>query len=433
MPPSDAAASVPPILQDETARLRRAVEELSVLNDLARTISASLDPQEVMDVIIRRSLRAVQAEQGVITMVEQQSADPLKTLVRAMNSTKEHEHLRPTQNLLGWMHLNKKPMLLNSPRTDPRFQGVEWSSSMQSVICVPLMIKSELKGVLTVYNKRGNGGFTDDDQRVLAIIAAQSAHVIENARLNEHEKQFLKMQEELRLAYKIQMDLLPGEAPSIPGYDVAAKTIPAQLVGGDYFDFIQARENTLAVCVGDVSGKGLPAALLMANTQATLRGQALVAGSVTECITRSNTLMYQSTSAEKFVTLFYGVLDYQNHVLVSSNAGHEHPYHFSTAEQPTKLEKGGTALGMLDSFPYEEEKVRLAVGDVVVMFSDGITEAMDDKRAQFGAERLETVIRQHRELSAAALIGKIIEAVQWHSGLAPQADDMTLLVIRRIG
>ncbi len=432
MPPSDATASVPPILQDETSRLRRAVEELSILNDLARTISASLDPQEVMDVIIRRSLRAVQAEQGVITMVEQQSADPLKTLVRAMNSTKEHEHLRPTQNLLGWMHLNKKPLLLNSPRTDTRFQGVDWAASMQSVICVPLMIKSELKGVLTVYNKRGTEGFTDDDQRVLAIIAAQSAHVIENARLNEHEKQFLKMQEELRLAYKIQMDLLPAEAPTIPGYDVAAKTIPAQLVGGDYFDFIPGQENKLAVCVGDVSGKGLPAALLMANTQATLRGQSLVAGSVTECITRSNTLLYQSTSAEKFVTLFYGVLDYKNHVMVCSNAGHEHPYHFVAAERLDKLEKGGTALGMLESFPYEEETVSLSVGDAIVMFSDGITEAMDDKRAQFGAERLEEVIRQHRQLSASALIGKIIEAVQWHSGLAPQADDMTLLVLKRV-
>ncbi len=433
MPPSESSASITPVLSDETSRLRRAVEELSILNDLARTISASLDPQEVMDVIIRRSLRAVQAEQGVITMVEQQAADPLKTLVRAMNSTKEHEHLRPTQNLLGWMHLNKKPLLLNSPRTDPRFQGVEWASSMQSVMCVPLMIKSELKGVLTVYNKRGNGGFTDDDQRVLAIIGGQSAQVIENARLNEHEKQFLKMQEELRLAYKIQMDLLPAEAPSIPGYDVAAKTITEQLVGGDYFDFIPGKDGTLAVCVGDVSGKGLPAALLMANTQATLRGQSLVANSVTECITRSNTLLYQSTSAEKFVTLFYGVLDYKNHVLVCSNAGHEHPYHFSNAEQPSKLEKGGTALGMLDSFPYDEETVPLAIGDTIVMFSDGISEAMDDKRAQFGAERLEALIRQHRQLSAAALIGKIVEAVQWHSGLAPQTDDMTLLVIKRTG
>ncbi len=431
MPEQEAAASLPHSLQEETSRLRRAVEELSILNDLARTIGASLNPQEVMDTIIRRSLRAVQAEQGVITLVEQQSADPLKTFVRAMDST-EHEHLRPNQNLLGWMHLNKKPLLMNSPQTDPRFQGVGWSSSIQSVACVPLMIKSELKGVLTVYNKRGQNGFTEDDQRLLAIIAGQSAQVIENARLNEHEKQFLKMQEELRLAYKIQMDLLPSSAPAIPGYDIAGKTIPAQLVGGDYFDFIPVNEHRIALCLGDVSGKGLPAALLMANTQATLRGQTLVAGSVTDCISRSNTLLYQSTSPEKFVTLFYGVLDTQRHQFTCSNAGHEHPYHFSSGDQPQKLDKGGTALGMLESFPYEEDVISLAPGDTIIMFSDGISEAMDANRQQFGAERLEAIIRQNVASSAGTIIGKIVEAAQWHAGLAPQADDMTLLVIKRL-
>lgn len=223
-------------LREENERLKRAVEELSVLNELARAIGASSNPEEIMQTIVRRSLRAVNAEQGVITLVEQKSADPMKTLVRAMVSTSEHEQFHLTQALLGWMHLHKKPLVLNDPRTDERFRGVQWDESVRSLLCVPMMIKSELRGVLTIINKNKKEGkrFTEEDQRLLAIIAAQSAQVVENARLNEREKQLLKMQEEVRLAAKIQAELLPHAAPVVEGYEIVGANIPAQVVGGDH-------------------------------------------------------------------------------------------------------------------------------------------------------------------------------------------------------
>ncbi|HEY6952760.1 MAG TPA: GAF domain-containing protein, partial [Bacteroidota bacterium] len=260
-------------LEEENRRLKRAVEELSILNDLGRAISASLDSQEIMQTIIRRSLRAVNAEQGVITLVDERASQPMKTLVRTMVSSSDHEQFQVNQALLGWMYLNKKPLLLNNPKSDERFRGVRWEESVQTLLCVPLIVKSELKGVLTVFNKRGNGGFSDEDQRLLAIIAVQSGQVIETARLYEEEKAFVKMQEEVRLASRIQSDLLPKTTPTIEGYEIAGRSIPAQVVGGDYFDFIQIEDKRLAICLGDVTGKGLPASLLMANLQATLRGQ----------------------------------------------------------------------------------------------------------------------------------------------------------------
>ena len=419
------------VLLDENRRLKHAVQELSILNDLARAIGGSLDPQEIINTIIRRSLRAISAEQGVITLVDQEANDPMKTFVRAMDSSVEHEEFHLTQSLLGWMHLNKKPLLVNSPRTDDRFRGVTWDDSITTLVCVPMMIKSELKGVITAYNKKGGAGFTEDEQRLLSIIAAQSAQVVENARLNERERQLLKMQEEIRLASKIQNDLLPKAAPEIPGYEIAGRSIPAQVVGGDYFDFIPVNDHRLAICVGDVSGKGLPASLLMANTQATLRGQTFINPSARECMERSNKLLFDSTSPDKFVTMFYSVLDVSSHELSYSNAGHDIPYLLSPAGPLKRLNVGGVPLSMLEQFPFQEETIAMQPGDLLVICSDGIPEAMDVNQVQFTDERLSLLLDKLRAASAADVIDGIVAAVRKHAGTAPQADDMTVVVVKR--
>jgi sigma-B regulation protein RsbU (phosphoserine phosphatase) len=416
---------------EENRRLRRAVEELSILNDLARAIGASLNSQEIMHTIIHRSLRAMDAEQGVITMVDQHAAEPMKTLIRTMVSSAAHSPYHFNQSLLGWMQLNRRPIVVNDPLGDERFRGVQWEESVHSLLSVPLMIKSELRGVLTVYNKREGRPFTEEDQRLLAIIAAQSAQVIENARLYESEKTLLRMNEELRMAAKIQEDLLPKSAPQVPGYDIAGKTVPAQVVGGDYFDFIAKEETKLAICLGDVSGKGLAAALLMANLQATLRGQTLTNSSARVCVQQSNRLLYQSTSPEKFATLFYGLLDGVRHTLTYSNAGHEIPILLSAENQLRQLETGGTVLSIVEDFPFEEETIPIAVGDLLVIYSDGITEAMNECQEQFGPARLERVIKEMRREPAAGLMEQIVSAVRSHTRGVQQADDMTLVVVKR--
>lgn len=418
-------------LRQENRRLARALEELAMLNELAREIGASRNSDTIMDRIIRRSLKAVDAEQAVITLVSEQSREPMKTLVRAMVTSSEHEQFHVNQNLLGWMHLNKRPLMSNSPRSDERFRGITWDPSIRSILCVPLMVKSALMGVLTAYNKKGGVGFTEEDQRLLSIIAMQSGQVIENARLYEEEQKLIGMQEEVRLAGVIQMELLPGSAPNVPGYDIAGKTIPAQQVGGDYFDFVSVDDHTLAVCLGDVSGKGLPASLLMANLQATLRSQTLATSSASECIRRSNQLLYRSTDPEKFATLFYGILDFAQHRMMYSNAGHENPILFASGADMTRLETGGTVLGVVENFPFEDGVVELSPGDTLVIFSDGITEAFDESDQQFGEKRLIDAVAQHRNEPAESINQHIIEAVTTYAGSAPQADDLTLVVIKR--
>jgi sigma-B regulation protein RsbU (phosphoserine phosphatase) len=419
-------------LQEENRRLKRAVEELSVLNELARSIGASLNAKEIMDKIIQRALRSVGAEQGVIALVAKQPNDTVKTVARAMVTSSARQPLHLNQSLLGWMYLNEKPLLINDLRNDERFQGLKSEQSVTSVLCVPMMIKSELRGVLAVYNKKGGGGFTEEDERLLGIVAGQSAQIVENARLYEEEKALSNLKQEVRLVSRIQAELLPKGAPEVRGYQIAGRNIPAQMVGGDYFDFIRVEPDKVCFCLGDVSGKGLPASLLMANLQATLRGQTHRETTTSDCLKRCNTMLYRSTDPEHFATLFCGLLDLDKHTMTYCNAGHNYPFLFSKGTEPARLETGGIVLGILEDYPFEQATVDFGPGDLLVVFSDGITEAINADEVEFGEERLLRLLEEHREDTPVGIIERTIKAVREHAAGHPQADDMTMVVLRRL-
>jgi sigma-B regulation protein RsbU (phosphoserine phosphatase) len=419
-------------LQDENNRLRKAVQELSVLNDLARDIGSTMSLEDVIQNVVKRSVRALRCQQGTITLVKEEAQDEMKTFIRANDSIANHEQFHLNQNILGWMMINKKPMLSNDLSTDPRFNGVKMDMGVRSVLCVPLLVRNSLTGILTVFNKKDGAEFTEDDKRLLAIIAAQSAQVLENARLYEQEKDLLAMQEQLKLAQKIQFELLPQKPPQIKGFDIVGATFPAQSVGGDYFDFIRLDERRTGICLGDVTGKGLPASLLMANVQATLRGQAIVNASPKECLVRANQLLFESTSPEKFVTLFYMVIDTDDHRVTFCNAGHDHPYIITPAGEVVRLKTGGIMLGAMPSFPFQEETIALNSGDTLVVYSDGVPEAMNNKNEFFGDPALEVVLKEHRSASAGELLNRIVEAVRTHTGTHPQSDDITVVIVKKL-
>ncbi len=416
---------------EENRRLRRAVEELTTLNELTSAIAALRDSQEIMDTIIRLSLKSIHAQQGVITLIDFTEKQEMKTLIRANVSSGMQDKFHLDQNLLGWMHINRKPLMMNDPSKDERFKGVKWDESIHSLLCVPMQVKAELIGVLTIYNKKGDQDFIEGDQRLLAIIAGQSAQVVENARLYEEEKEYFKMQDEVKVASQIQNGLLPKFAPQIEGYDLAGISIPAQAVGGDYFDFIEIEGNKLGVCLGDVTGKGMPAALLMANLQATIRGFALTTSSANDCVYRANKLLVKSTDLGKFVTLFYGNLDLRTHLFSFSNAGHDSPFLVSKSERVSRLNTGGTILGFLEESQYLEEIVTFKPGDTLVIYSDGITEAMNSFEEEFGEDRVCQIVQNNMDKSAAELIEQILAAINGFSEGTPRMDDMTLVVVKR--
>jgi len=220
-----------------------------------------------------------------------------------------------------------------------------------------------------------DGRFTIEDEEVITALSVHSAIALENARLYALERQSIAFEKELTAAHNVQVSLLPQKPPTIPGYDVYGMSEPAQYVGGDYFDYIRIDEERTAICCGDVTGKGLPAALLMANLQAILRSQRMVGPTPRRIMNRVNKLLRQSISEGKFVTLFYGILDVTKHWLVFTNGGHENPFLLRTSGIIDRLIPGGTVLGIIDDLFFEEDAVQLEPGESVVMYSDGVTEA----------------------------------------------------------
>ncbi len=299
-----------------------------------------------------------------------------------------------------------------------------------------LKSEQEVYGFLCVGWNAPGRFFTSGEAKLANVLGTMASLALQNDSLHrqrrEEEKALLRIQEEMRLASRIQRDLLPQSAPRIEGYDLAGYTQPALTVGGDYFDFIPLGGQRLAVALGDVSGKGLPASLLMANLQATIRGQALLDASPAVALQVSNRLLLASTSDAKFVTLVYGALDVKDHRFLYSNAGHDPPLLFPVHGAPRELSVGGLVLGVMDNAAYREEGVSLQPGEMLLLYSDGIPEAQNGAECEFGVEALVRLVQEHRAEPAPRLIERIFCAVREHCGSDVQQDDQTVILIRRL-
>lgn len=414
----------------EIDQLQKSVESLSILNDLTMAMTRTADPEKAVEKLINRSMRAVNAEQATVKTLTANKTSPLVTQIDIHASSAEHFAVGIDDSLLGYMLLNTppRPLVIDDPPNDKRFKNLGWEESIHSVLCLPLLLRGELIGILTLYNKRGGGGFTENDSRILSIIAANAAQIFENTNLI---KQTSRMEEQLNLAAEIQANLVPDTPPQLEGYDIAGSSTAAQNVGGDYYDWIPIDDTHLAVCLGDVSGKGLPASLIMANVQATVRGQTVIDSQPNERIARSNTLLCRSIDDEHFVTMWYCVLDAEAHQLIYCSAGHEHPFLVSADGGCRRLDQGGLALGVFENIEYEQQTVGMQPGDVLVVYSDGVTDATTVADEAFGEERLQSVIVENCTNPAQAIVGAIISAVENHAGNADQFDDLTVVVVKR--
>jgi len=246
------------------------------------------------------------------------------------------------------------------------------------------------------------------------------------------EEARIRSQEEARMARNIQINLLPKAGPDLPGYDIAGRNIPALNVGGDYFDFIRLDDHRVAIGVGDVSGKGLAASLVMANLQATMRSLALFDADPKDCLERANKLLFRSTDARTFVSLFYGILDARQGTLRYANAGQGMPLLFHASEKPGRLAQRGIALGVKEDVQYNEEEIPITVGDRILIYTDGISEAMNAAMEEFGEERLQRIIAGTRTSSSLGLIEEILAEVNAYIHDASRNDDMTVVLLKRL-
>lgn len=421
-------------LQEENLRLKNAVEELSVLNDVATAIASTQSLEKVIELMVKRCIKHLKVEQGVVMLLEDRgNENQFHTMIRKQDSSTEILPYRFDTQLAGWMLKNKAPLLVKDLKTDNRFKlSADEKVAIKSLLGVPLTVKGRMTGIIIVFNKRDDTGFTSNDQRLLSIIAAQSAQIVENARLNKEEQALIHIQEEMRVAQNIQQNLLPKEEPVFEGYEFVGRSIPAKEVGGDYYDFIPLNDGRLAFCLADISGKGIPAALLMANLQATLRGQAFIGNECNNSVSFANNILYHNTDPTRYATLFYSLLNTKEHKITYCNAGHNNPYIFSPGKEPLRLSEGGIVVGMIPDYPFNEGSLEIFPNDVFVLYSDGVTEAMNFKDEEFGDERLEAIVRENLNLKAAEIIDNIFNEVKIFTKDAPQSDDITMVIIKRV-
>lgn len=274
----------------------------------------------------------------------------------------------------------------------------------------------------------------EDELGDLAVSFNEMAAAVKQGREEAVARERLEL--EIKTARKIQQKLLPIAMPDVPGFEIAGTSLPSQQVGGDYFDFLDMGKGQLGIAIGDVSGKGIPAALLMANLQASLHAQVIKPGEVAEVTSRINNLLTHSTDANMFATFFYGILDRNNSTFTSTNAGHNPPILIREDASIERLHAGGLIIGFLVDQKYNQETVTLNPGNVLVLFTDGITEAVDPARESvaghlFGEERLIQVIKEKKSGTAREIQSAILTAIADHTGNSPQFDDITLVVIKR--
>jgi len=422
-------------LEIENKRLKTAVGELEALIDIATAISSSLSVEEICDRIVGKVIKRCRGSQGAIFLLGKSEKAPMETFVRRKDSGVREHPARMGMALTGWMIKNQRALILSTDK-DPDGLLAHSTEGVKSALTVPLKTQGKLIGVMTVFNKLDSDSFTMDDQRFLSIVAAQSAQSLEAARLQQEEKRLGQLKEEMRVAGQIQGTMMPSEFPSMSGYDLYATNMPADEIGGDCYDVIQIDSHRTLISVGDVSGHGVGAALLMANAQAVVRAQLPYSETaepdLREIVQGVSEFLSQWTEHDKYITLFLGILDSADGTIEFVNAGHNPPMLLEGDGKLTELEAGGIPLGMFTGSFYDVGKITLDINSRLLVFTDGVTELANEADEQFGEERLGSFIQNSQKLDSRSFCDKLMDELGSYRGKSVQADDITLLSIRRV-
>lgn len=403
-------------LKDTSAFLERKNQLLTTLFEINREFSSLLDREEILKFL---SLRLM----GQLTVTK------FSLLLKNGDSYFEIalNRLQITPQELDAINRHFFQADFSSPDCFEACRALV-SSCM---VLMPMYSQHELKGLLFVGAKMNRQEFRTEEENFLEALAGTAMTALENARLFQEELEKKRLEEELNIARQIQQGLLPTELAQMEGYDFAALNISSKQIGGDYYDLIDIGNGEMVIVIADVSGKGTPAALLMANTQAALRALSPLNIPLPELISRLNNLLYGNTSSDKFVTLFCARLHVPSRMLTFVNAGHNPPFLLRRTGEIELLSDGGLVLGIMETMiPYEEKTIELQRGDTVLMYTDGVTEALSPESEEFTEERTEAALRKNTSASAQGIIETVLSDVQAHADIAPQSDDITMIVLK---
>jgi len=313
-------------------------------------------------------------------------------------------------------------------------QELQTLDFMRTQLLLPIMGREGLSGIISLGPKLSEAAYSETDKRLLQAVAWQTGMALENGRLLASLAQEAAHRErlsyELEIAREVQERLYPQSYPPVPGVEYRGYCRPAQGIGGDYYDFLQLGGGKLGIAIGDVSGKGIAAALVMASLQASLRSQAISGtDSLATLMANLNRLVFDASTSSRYATFFYAAFDPETRELRYVNAGHNPPFILRGGEV-IRLETGGPVIGLLKGARYEQGSCSLAPGDILILFTDGVSEAMTGGDEEWGEERLVASAREHAGLHPAQMIEAIFQDADAHTGSAPQYDDMTLIAIK---
>ena len=422
----------------ENARLfeseRHYVDTLETLAEIGREMSSILDLDVLLTRIANLTKRLVDYRTfGILLLDEAEQVLEMKLAVRYGKGA-ESKQMKLGEGLVGWAALHKEPVLVADVSTDPRY--VNLVDDARSELVIPMLIKDRCIGVFDLESPE-LAAFTKEHKELLTLLASQAAIAIDNARLyDEVRRNEERIEKELRFAQRVQMALLPTDLPkAVEGVDVAGRFEPARELGGDLHDFLVPEAETLVVAVGDVSGKGAPAALYGAFAAELVRSRTLRRRftpdrfSVSGVLQAMNTTLHDRQLEEYYCTLCYAFFDLQQRLLTLSNSGLPYPLYCTTRECG-QIELPGVPLGSFPGVTYDELALPLNRGDLFVFCTDGIFEAMNEDGIEFGSTRLSRVVHANREGPARAIVDAIFESVEQFTGGGAHADDMTAVAVK---
>lgn len=418
-------------MTDQAAAQKLSPEHLLALYEITGVMNSSLEFDEVLNNVMDSVMHITKAQRGFLMIADDDSGE-LRTLVMkgVDDATLDEEGYSTT--IVKEVVNTRQPLLTNNAQFDPRFSAGQSiiMRSLRAILCAPMIIKSKLRGVIYVDTSMRAGNFSQSDVDLISAVAGQAGIALENARLYAVAVEKGRLETELRMAADIQLSLLPQKMPNIPGYEVAPYWQAARETAGDFYDAFALGDDRFGVVMADVSDKGAPAAMFMAVARTMIRAHSHAGLDPVETVSRTNDLILEDADSDMFVTVFHSHFHVGGHS-IHVNAGHNPPLFYRSATHPVDmLPRGGRAVGWFPNNPLKEVQIDMQPGDLIVYYTDGLTEAENPRQEAYGEDRLAQVLLANAGKSAHELRDIIIQDVEYFCEGMPPFDDVTMLVVR---
>ncbi|HEU4511450.1 MAG TPA: GAF domain-containing SpoIIE family protein phosphatase [Pyrinomonadaceae bacterium] len=427
-------------LKEVAAHGLTTIDKLRMLLDITKKISRSLDLQEVLNLVMDTLDSLIPYDAAGIFVLQcldrdqvPEGEEPCTFKAESVRGYDIDElsglHLKLGEGFIGSVALSATPMISPDVRNDPVY--INARDRTRSEMVAPIISNDEVIGVFDLESDELNA-YSSDDLDVLMLLASQVAIIIEKVMLHEQMIETKRLQGQLEVARQVQLELLPPRDPALPGYDISAYNYPSEEVSGDYYDWVRIYDDEIGIVIADVSGKGVPAAILMAFLRASLRAATHIGYATNISMGKVNYLLWESIERNQFVTAFHGILDASNRTLSYSNAGHNPPLLLKANGDTQFIEHGELPLGMFSETRYHEYHLLIEPGDVLVLYTDGVTEASSPDGVEFGRDRLAQAVKENCDQPARELIASLEMAVLGWTANAGATDDVTFFVIKAL-